>query len=64
MSAQQDKAFFKAFGLVLGALVIFTISMILLSSRFSAMGAHDNDPLVKAQLVERLQPVGKSRVSQ
>lgn len=59
----QDNVFFKAFGIVLGALVLFTVSIIFLANRISAPDSAYVDPLAKAQTADRLRPVGMSRVS-
>ena len=64
MGAHSDSNFLKAFAVVLGALVLFTLSIILLANRFSAVDSGYVDPLAKAQMIERLRPVGQSRVAQ
>jgi len=64
VSVQQDSGFLKAFSIVLGALVLFTISIGFLANQFSASEGTYKDPLVQAQLYERLRPVGQSRTAQ
>lgn len=58
----QDNVFFKAFGFVLGALVIFTVSIMFLANVISAPGQTSVDPLVQSQMLDRIQPVGMSRI--
>ena len=64
MSVQQDSGFLKAFSVVLGALVLFTISIGFLANSFSANDKGYKDPLAQAQMYERLRPVGQSRIAQ
>ena len=48
----QDNVFFKVFGLVLGALALFTVSIIFLANRISAPDEAYIDPLAHAQLAQ------------
>lgn len=63
MSKQHEAGFIKAFALVFGGLVFFTFSIAILAN-WSAPDFSDQDPLVQAQLQDRLMPVGQSRIAQ
>ena len=64
MSHQNDSSFFKTFGVVLGALVVFTVFIVVMANMFSPRSDTMADPLVVAQQQERIMPVGKSRVAE
>ena len=61
MSASEDTDY-KMFAIVLGALVFFTFFIIVIANKVSPSMA-GSDPLVAAQLKERVMPIGQSRVS-
>ncbi|MEM7258439.1 MAG: hypothetical protein AAF404_13760 [Pseudomonadota bacterium] len=63
MSHQNDSSFFKTFGVVLGALVVFTVFIIVMANMFSPASDAMADPLVAAQQQERIMPVGQSRIA-
>lgn len=63
MNNQHEAGFIKAFVLVFGALVFFTLSIAVLAN-WTSPDFSDQDPLVQAQLQDRLAPVGQSRVAQ
>lgn len=58
----QDNVSFKAFALVFAALVFFTVSIVFLANTISTPSKSYTDPLVQAQLADRLRPIGRSRV--
>lgn len=62
MSENEDNGHLMMFGIVFGALVFFTATIVIMANMFSPSGASASDPLVAAQLKERLMPVGQSRV--
>ncbi len=64
MSQQNDSSFFKTFGVVLGALVFFTLFIMVMANVFSPDADALADPLVAAQQQERIMPVGQSRIAQ
>ena len=64
MSHQNDSAFLKTFTVVLGALVLFTVFIMVMANMFSPRTDALADPLVAAQQQERIMPVGKSRVAE
>lgn len=64
MSHQNDSGFAKTFGAVLGALVLFTIFILVVANVYSPRADAMADPLVAAQQQERIMPVGKSRVAE
>jgi len=59
----QDDSFFKAFALVFGGLVLFTVSILWLANVISVPNQAYTDPLVQSQMKERVQPVGQSRIA-
>ncbi len=61
MSGSEDTGYLKMFGIVLGALVVFTFLIGAIANMMSPGSAPD--PLVAAQTSERLMPVGQSRIS-
>jgi cytochrome c5 len=63
MSHQDDSGFFRTFGLVLGALVLFTIFIALMANLFSPATDRSGDQLVQQQIADQIAPVGQSRVS-
>ena len=64
MSAQNDSAFLRMFILILGALVAFTIIILILANAItgSVDEARGQDPREHAAIVERIKPVGKVNV--
>lgn len=64
MSHENDASFFRMFGMVLTALVAFTIFIMVMANVFSPVSDALADPLVEAQQQERIMPVGQSRVAQ
>lgn len=64
MSQQNDSSFFKTFGVVLGALVFFTVFIMIMANTFSPASDVMADPLVAAQQQERIMPVGQSRIAE
>lgn len=65
MSAQNDAAFLRMFMLVLGALVLFTVIILIIAN--SITGAVEDergeDPRVRAAISERIKPVGSVNVA-
>ncbi len=64
MSENEDKGYLVMFGAVFGALVLFTAIIMVLANMISPPSATSEDPLVAAQLKERLMPIGQSRIEQ
>lgn len=64
MSQQDDASFFRTFAMVLGALVLFTIFIAVISNIYSPDADRARDPLVQEELVRQIAPVGQSRVEQ
>ncbi len=64
MSGQQESTPYMMFAIVLGALVVFTLFIVVMAKMFSPASDPLSDPLVAAQQQERLVPVGKSRIAQ
>lgn|GEM_PF-6825312 len=58
----QDNPFFKVFAVVFGALVLFTLTVLMIAKGISPTSDTSADPLVQAQLLERIRPVGESRL--
>lgn len=63
MSGQQESTPYMMFAIVLGALVVFTLFIIVMAKSFSPASDPLSDPLVSAQQQERLMPIGKSRIA-
>jgi cytochrome c5 len=61
--SHSDSAFFKTFGVVIGALVLFTIFCIVVANSLSPDSDYSNDPVVQGALKDRVGAVGKSRVA-
>lgn len=64
MSAHNDAAFLRMFLLVLGALVVFTVLILIAASTItgSVEEARGDDPRVRAAVAERIRPVGSVNV--
>jgi cytochrome c5 len=65
VSAANDAAFLRTFFIILGALVAFTI-IILVSANLitgSVEGTRSEDPRLRAAIVERIAPVGRVNVA-
>ena len=64
MSAHNDAAFLRMFLLVLGALVVFTVLIMIAASTItgSVEEARGDDPRVRAAVAERIRPVGSVNV--
>ncbi len=58
----QDRVFVRAIAVVLGALVLFTVTIAIFANRISAPDPAYTDPIAQAKLVERVRPVGMSRI--
>lgn len=65
MSAQNDAAFLRMFLLVLGALIAFTVIIIVAANRItgSVEQARGEDPRAGALVAERIKPVGSVKVA-
>lgn len=61
--SQKDEMFFRTFALILGALVVFTVFILAIANLYSPETDHSNDPLVLAERVRAIEPVGRSRVA-
>ncbi len=61
--SHSDSAFFKTFGVVLGALTFFTIFCIVVANMLSPKTDYSNDRVVQQALKDRVGAVGKSRVA-
>ncbi len=64
MSGHEESTPYMMFAIVLGALVVFTFFIGIMANAFSPASDLLNDPLVAAQQLERLMPVGQSRITQ
>ena len=64
MSAQNDSAFLRMFLIILGALVIFTVIILIVANTITdaADEARGDDPRQRAVIAERIQPVGRVNV--
>jgi cytochrome c5 len=65
VSAHNDAAFLRMFLLVLGALVVFTVLIMIAASTItgSVEEARGDDPRVRAAVAERIKPVGAVNVA-
>lgn len=65
MTAQNDAAFLRMFLLVLGALVIFTIAILVIANRVTSPAEPERgeDPRERAAISERIAPVGRVNVA-
>lgn len=65
MSAHNDAAFLRMFLIVLGALVAFTVIIIIAANRITgaANEARGEDPRERALVAERIAPVGRVRIA-
>lgn len=65
MSAQNDTAFLRMFLIVLGALVAFTVIILIAATRItgSVEEARGEDPRVRAAIAERIKPIGTVNVA-
>ena len=65
MSAHNDAAFLRMFLIVLGALVAFTVIIIIAANRITgaANEARGEDPRERARVAERIAPVGQVNVA-
>jgi len=59
----QNNDFYRAFALVFGGLMLFTVSIVWLANMISVPNNAYTDPLVQAQMKERVRPVGQSRIA-
>lgn len=62
MTGDQDALFLRMFSIVLGALIAFTLAIIVLANVFSPRSDSSADPLVVDMMKRQLGPVGQSRV--
>lgn len=53
-----DIEFLKRFSLVIGFLALLTLGLILVARHFHGQVKHEQDPSVRAHLVDRISPVG------
>ena len=65
MSAQNDTAFLRMFLMVLGALVVFTVVILILANAItgSVEEARGPDPRLRAVIADRIKPVGSVNVA-
>ncbi len=65
MSAHNDTAFLRMFLMILGALVVFTIIILILANQItgSIEAERGEDPRVRAAIVDRIKPVGSVNVA-
>ena len=65
MSAYNDAAFLRMFLIVLGALVAFTVAILLLANRITGVVDEERgeDPRLRAAVIERIRPVGSVDVA-
>ncbi len=65
MSANNDAAFLRMFLIVLGALVAFTVAILLLANRITGVVDEERgeDPRLRAAVIERIRPVGSVDVA-
>lgn len=65
MSAHNDAAFLRMFLLILGALVAFTVTILIVANRItgSVEEMRGEDPRVRAAVAERIKPVGAVNVA-
>ena len=65
MSANNDAAFLRMFMIVLGALVAFTVAILLLANRITGVVDEERgeDPRLRAAVIERIRPVGSVAVA-
>ncbi len=62
--SHNDASFFKTFGIVLGALVLFTLFIGVVANIYSPPSDRSSDPLVLKEQAQQIAPIGKSRVAQ
>ena len=62
MSTHDDSVFFRVFAVVLGALVIFTLFIMIVANVLSPDSQRFGDPVVQQMLQEQLGPIGRSRL--
>ena len=60
--SQQDAGLYKSFALVLGALVLFTLLIIVIANIFSPSTDYSADPLIADTVKKQIEPVGRSNV--
>lgn len=60
--SQQDTGLYKSFAVVLGALVLFTLFIIVIANIFSPSTDYSEDPLIANSVKNQIQPVGRSNV--
>ena len=60
--SQQDTGLYKSFAAVLGALVVFTLLIIVIANIFSPPTDHSSDPLVASNIKKQIEPIGRSNV--
>ncbi len=65
MSAQNDTAFLRMFLMVLGALVVFTIIILILANQITGSVEEERgqDPRLRAVILENIKPVGSVNVA-
>jgi len=65
VSANNDAAFLRMFLIVLGALVAFTVAILILANRITGVVDEERgeDPRFRAAVIERIQPVGSVNVA-
>ncbi len=59
---QQDTGLYKPFAIVLGALVVFTLFIIVMANIFSPSTDYSKDPLIANSIKNQIEPVGRSNV--
>ncbi len=64
MSAQNDSAFLKMFLMILGALVVFTVIILVVANTITGAveEAREPDPRERSAIAERIKPVGRVNV--
>ena len=60
--SQQDTGLYKSFAAVLGALVVFTLLIIVIANIFSPPTDHSSDPLIASNIKKQIEPIGRSNV--
>lgn len=60
--SHQDAGLYKSFAMVLGALVLFTLLIIVIANIFSPTTDYSNDPLIANSVKKQIEPVGRSNV--
>lgn len=60
--SQQDTGLYKSFALVLGALVLFTLFILVVANMASPPSDRNKDPLVANNIKRAIEPIGRSNV--